>query len=174
MQTRSEQLQLLHDAPEDGHSFTCRGIFSVNYLLRHFLNSQGCSSAEDAHALYEATKTRWHENLPGLRKQKEAYTRTHFIDPLLVDLGWQFIPETDLPKGPKAERPDYCLFPTTEARQQAAAQSETVEILRHADTVLEAKKWQHPLDEASKTETPGWFPSQQIQSYLRHAKDPTG
>ncbi|MBI2929732.1 MAG: Eco57I restriction-modification methylase domain-containing protein [Verrucomicrobia bacterium] len=170
----NEQLQLLRDAPEEGHLFICRGIFSVNYLLRHFLDSEGCPSAEDVRALYDATKTRWHENLHGLRKQKEAYTRTHFLDPLLADLGWQFIPEADLPKGPKAERPDYCLFPTSEARQQAAAQSQTSAIFRHADTVLEAKKWQHPLDEASKTETPGWFPSQQIQSYLRHAKDANG
>lgn len=170
----NEQLQLLHDAPEEGHLFTCRGVFSVNYLLRHFLDSEGCPLAEDIRALYDATKTRWDDNLHGLRKQKEAYTRTHFIDPLLADLGWQFIPEADLPKGPKAERPDYCLFPTAEARQQAAAQSETADIFRHADTVLEAKKWQHSLDEASKTETPGWFPSQQIQSYLRHAKDSTG
>jgi hypothetical protein len=33
---------------------------------------------------------------------------------------------------------------------------------------------QHSLDEISHSETPGWFPSQQVQDYLRNAKDNTG
>jgi hypothetical protein len=39
---------------------------------------------------------------------------------------------------------------------------------------LEAKRVQHSLDEVSDKETPGWFPSQQVQDYLRNAKDKTG
>jgi len=124
--------------------------------------------------IYEVAKARWQDHLHGLRKQKEAYTRTAFLDPLLADLGWQFIPEAELPKGTTRKRPDYCLFTTVEGRQQGAAQNETVEVFRFADTALEAKKWQHPLDEVSKSETPGLFPSQQVQDYLRHAKDKTG
>ena len=128
----------------------------------------------EALPIYEAAKARWQDHLHGLRKQKEAYTRTAFLDPLLTELGWQFIPEAELPKGTTRKRPDYCLFTTVEARQQGAAQTETVEVFRFADTALEAKKWQHPLDEVSKSETPGLFPSQQVQDYLRHAKDKTG
>ncbi len=40
--------------------------------------------------------------------------------------------------------------------------------------VLEAKKVNHSLDEVSDNETPGWFPSQQVQDYLHKAKDKTG
>jgi len=174
MRERTEQLQLLHDAPGEEHPFSCYGIFSANYLTKHLRGAEGFPTPGDVLPVYETAKTRWNDNVQGLRRQKEAYTRSHFIDPLLADLGWQFIPETDLPKGPKAERPDYGLFPTPQGRQQAAAQFETAEIFRRAHTVLEAKKWQHSLDEVSKRETPGWFPSQQIQSYLRHAKDGTG
>jgi hypothetical protein len=174
MSSHAQQLLELRDAPDGEGAITCCGIFSVNYLQRHFAEAEGYPPAAEVSALYEAAKKRWEENIHGLRKQKEAYTRSAFLDPLLADLGWQFIPEADLPKGPKTERPDYCLFPNAEARQQAAAQTQTADIFRFADTVLEAKKWQHPLDEVSKTETPGWFPSQQIQSYLRHAKDTTG
>ncbi len=49
-----------------------------------------------------------------------------------------------------------------------------MDVFCFADTVLEAKKWQHPLDQLSKRERPALFPSQQIQDYLRHAKDATG
>ncbi|MEO8425547.1 MAG: Eco57I restriction-modification methylase domain-containing protein [Verrucomicrobiota bacterium] len=170
---RGEQLPLSLDESTTDTVAICRGVFSLPYIRGHFVASGDCPAQDEVRALYDATKTRWHDNLPGLRKQKEAYTRTAFLDPLLVDLGWQFIPEAELPKGPTRKRPDYCLFPTPEFRQ-AATQSDTVDVFRFADTALEAKKWQHPLDEVSDKETPGWFPSQQIQDYLRHAKDKTG
>lgn len=171
---RGEQLALgLGESTGETAAF-CRGVFSLPYLRDHFVRSENFPLADEVQSLYETTKSRWHENLPGLRKQKEAYTRTAFLDPFLSELGWQFIPETELPKGPTRKRPDYCLFPTAESRQQAAAQTDTTDVFRFADSALEAKKWQHPLDEVSDRETPGWFPSQQVQDYLRHAKDRTG
>ncbi|MCU0772344.1 MAG: Eco57I restriction-modification methylase domain-containing protein [Verrucomicrobia bacterium] len=171
---RGEQLPLGLDESIADAVATCRGVFSLPYLRSHFVASGNCPEPDEVRSLYETTKTRWRDNLPGLRKQKEAYTRTTFLDPLLSEMGWQFIPEAELPKGPTRKRPDYCLFPTAESRQQAATQSDTVDVFRFADTALEAKKWQHPLDEVSKSETPGLFPSQQVQDYLRHAKDKTG
>jgi hypothetical protein len=42
------------------------------------------------------------------------------------------------------------------------------------DLISEAKKVYHSLDEVSDRETPGWFPSQQIQDYLKWATDGTG
>ncbi len=73
----------------------------------------------------------------------------------------------------RGKRPDYCLLSTEEARQ-SAAQADDVEMFRLSSTVLEAKKALHNLDDASKTETPGWFPSQQIQDYLSSARDASG
>ena len=51
---------------------------------------------------------------------------------------------------------------------------ETVDVFREAATVLEAKKVEHSLDKVSERETPGLFPSQQVQDYLHKAKDGTG
>jgi hypothetical protein len=172
MRARTEQLQLISEASDASAALTCRGIFSLNYLARHF--AEHLPYSDEVRDVYEAAKTRWHENLAGLRRQKEAYTRTEFLDPLFKDLGWHFIPEAELPKGPTRKRPDYALFPTATNKQQAAIQNDTVDVFRFADSVAEAKKWQHPLDEVSEKETPGWFPSQQVQDYLRHAKDQTG
>lgn len=176
MALSAQQFLELRDAPPGASSFSCRGIFSLTYLTKHLRDAEvdNFPSLDETLPIYEAAKSRCQDHLHGLRKQKEAYTRTAFLDPLLTELGWQFIPEAELPKGTTRKRPDYCLFTSIEARQQAAAQNETVEVFRFADTALEAKKWHHPLDQVSKSETPGLFPSQQVQDYLRHAKDKTG
>src|SRR2546428_13441622 len=132
----SAQLSLAIQHDEQSVSVACRGIFSVNYLTKHFRDTdkENFPSTDDVRAIYEAVKARWQDHLPGLRKQKEAYTRTAFLDPLLADLGWQFIPEAELPKSTTRKPPDYCLFKTVEARQQGAAQHETAEVFRIADT----------------------------------------
>ena len=150
------------------------GLFSSNYLQRHFAQTADVPRATEIESLYAEVRGLWQEKLPGLIKQKEAYTRTAFLDPLLTALGWHFIPEANLPHGPTRKRPDYVLFPESDRVGQAAAASDATDIFRLGDTVLEAKRWQHPLDEASSSETPGWFPSEQIQDYLRHAKDGSG
>lgn len=169
------QLSLGIQQDERSTAFVCRGIFSTNYLKEHFARSESFPKTDEVRAIYERLKTRWNENYIGLCKRKEAYTRTEFLDPLLKEIGWEFIPEQDLPsKGATRKRPDYCLFLNNDTRQRAAQQSETADVLRDAASVLEAKKVNHSLDEVSKSETPGWFPSQQVQDYLRHAKDNTG
>lgn len=96
-----------------------------------------------------------------------------FLDPSLNDLGWHFIPETSLPDLATRKKPDYCLFADEETERSVAA-SDAQGIFRASSTVLEAKRVEHALDEVSKRETPGWFPSQQIQDYLRWATDATG
>ncbi|MBI4661432.1 MAG: hypothetical protein HY735_21630 [Verrucomicrobia bacterium] len=69
------------------------------------------------------------------------------------------------------------LFSSIYLRKLLPSQNETnspTEAFRFASTVLEAKRVDHPLDEVSKKETSGWFPSQQVQDYLHHAKDASG
>ncbi len=169
------QLLLGIQSTEHQATVVCRGIFSLNYLQQHFAKSEGFPTAEDARPVYEKLKARWIEEYAGLCKRQEAYTRTQFLNPLLTELGWTFIPEQDLPsKGHTRKVPDYCLFLDDQKRQRAAKESETADVFREAETVLEAKRVHHSLDEVSDNETPGWFPSQQVQHYLRFAKDKTG
>jgi hypothetical protein len=171
----NSQLSLGIQEIEQSAAFVCRGIFSANYLNQHFATSEGFPTLEEVRPAYERLRNRWREDYDGLRKRNEAYTRTQFLDGLLKEIGWAFIPEQDLPaKGRSRKHPDYCLFLDGEARQRAAKHSDTADVFREAATVLEAKRVQHSLDEVSDSETPGWFPSQQVQDYLRNAKDRTG
>jgi hypothetical protein len=153
-----------------------RSVFPESYLRRQLRNPRFLPSADEVRPLYGRLRTLWEENWVGLRRRKEAYTRSQFLDVLLRELGWRFIPEESLPATAPGlrKRPDYCLFADDAALQEAAAQQSTAEVFRRAATVLEAKKAGHPLDQVSTTETPGWFPSQQAMDYLRNSRDATG
>src|SRR6266516_53877 len=98
MALTSQQFLELRDAPAGANSFACRGIFSSSYLLKHFAEQPGYPTEIEAGSVYAEAKKLWEENVAGLRKQGEAYTRTHFLDPVLAALGWEFIPETKMPK----------------------------------------------------------------------------
>lgn len=175
MTARPSQLNLNIRTETEAAWMSCRGIFSLSYLRQHLANSAHFPSVQEAEPIYAKLKTRWQDNLPGLRRRKEAYTRTQFLDPTLREMGWYFIPEADLPvKTVTRKRPDYCLFEDEQAQQRAAKQDHALDVFRESAAVLEAKKVLHSLDKVSEVETPGWFPSQQIQDYLRHAKDATG
>lgn len=154
----------------------CRGVFSGIYLRRYLPTTPDFPTVAEVRPLYETVKARWLKHWLGMAKAKEAYTRSQFLDPLLKELGWHFVPEQDLPPGEGGlkKRPDYCLCRDEAAVTAAAEAGSPSAAFRHASTVLEAKKVHTALDEISKNETPGWFPSQQVQDYLHHAKDASG
>ena len=154
---------------EDAPVYICRGVFSQGYLAK----LADKSLADDA--CYRAVAELLESNRVGLVKGSEAYTRTHFIDKILSLLGWEFMTENALRGFNRAcKKPDYSLYPNREALDQAAAAPLDTDAVRLALTVLEAKRFRHPLDALSKKETPYLFPCQQIQEYLRLARDERG
>lgn len=86
---------------------TARGVFALPYLRRHLRELSHAPPGDVADSLYDFARAAWEKNHVGLAKGNEAYTRTHFLDPLLTKLDWHFIPEL---KQSKHERPDYWLF----------------------------------------------------------------
>lgn len=153
-----------------------RGLFTESYLRRQLRTSQHLATALESLPAYERLRDLWERNRVGLRRRKEAYTRSQFLDVVIRELGWHFIPEEALPAASPnlRKRPDYCLF-TSEAAQMAAATRDSADgVFSLAAAVLEAKKAGHPLDQVSTTETAGWFPSQQAMHYLQNAKDAAG
>src|SRR5437667_8362863 len=103
----SRQLGLISsDGPLNEGWWQCHGIFTRPYLWQQMVNNDSCPLPAEVEALYEDIRARWIDNLPGLRKRNEAYTRTRFLDPTLSDLGWYFIPETSLPEGNTRKKPD--------------------------------------------------------------------
>ncbi|MDD4018482.1 MAG: hypothetical protein PHV28_11120, partial [Kiritimatiellae bacterium] len=161
-----QEFQFVHEATP---VYTCRGVFSQGYLAKLAITQE-----EDS-ARYRTLAERVENNRAGLLKGSEAYTRIHFIDKVLALLGWEFLTENALRGFTGAcKKPDYSLYATREALEQAAAAPLDTDAVRLALTVLEAKRFNHPLDAVSKRETPHLFPCQQIQEYLRLARDERG
>ncbi len=130
---------------------------------------------EAASGMYDAAKALWFDHYEALWRQGERYTCSTFIEPALRLLRWELLPEKALPLGQfTKKRPDFCLYADADAFKTASITDDPWIVYGQAATVLEAKKVNHPLDRVSRKDTPGWFPSQQIQDYLRHAKDALG
>lgn len=154
----------------------CKGIFSTNYLKRYLQNSDLIPKPSECEELHNKLRARWLNNLAGLRNNNEAFTRTQFLDVVLVEIGWHFLPEQPMPIGKLRKRPDYCLLPDEATQQKAAEEKNIIDVFRRSTSVLEAKKAEYPLDqrEDKKLDILGTYPSQQIQQYLSAARDDRG
>ena len=151
-----------------------RGVFSAAYLARHLRSSKEFASEQEISEAYQQIYDLWQQHAIALARRNEAFTCATFIEPVLDLLGWRQIPQEAIPSGLRTRKtPDYCLF-TSDSNFTSASQADANTLLRFTATVLEAKKYLHPLDQISTRETPGWYPSQQIQDYLNRAKDSFG
>lgn len=173
-QQNKGQLSLALDGEDFSGPAETNGLLSLTYLLRHLKQSESFASTSETGGAYKLVCDLYHKHAAALRKQNEAFTCSMFIESILDSLGWYRIPQQSMPKSMGTRKcPDYCLI-VSEDSFRAASQGDALTLFQHSATVLEAKRWEHPLDRISAEETPGWFPSQQIQDYLNHAKDSTG
>ena len=150
-----------------------RGVFSLAYLSRHLAVAPEFASPDECAAIHREIGEIWQRHLTALRRQNEAFNCSTLLEPILDRLGWRRIPQQSIPNLETRKKPDYCLF-TSEQDFLAGAEADATTLFRLSATMLEAKSYDHPLDRISTRETPGWFPSQQVQDYLNHAKDPAG
>jgi len=173
--TNDLQMTLALPGEDGGEPIETRGLFSKTYLARHLRAAPLFASASESAAAYALICRLVREQGDALRRRPESFTRSALLDPVIDALGWRRLSEENMPGNlGTRKRPDYCLFSSDDAFAAASTSTDAVTLFRHSTTVLEAKKWLHPLDRISGKETPGLFPSQQIQDYLNHARDETG
>ena len=98
------------------------------------------------------------------RNINEAQTRTKLIAPIIDHLGWQNAHLSEISTG-VGDFPDYLLYKDTETCCKAEQLQNPAD---SALVLLEAKKWQLPLDRRSPTVG---TPSSQILRYLRNAEN---
>ena len=153
-----------------------RGVFSTTYLARHLRSAQEFASEHDVAQVFHEIAEIWRARVTALSRpnSNEAFTCSELLEPILDRLGWRRIPQQSMPGGFATRKvPDYCLF-TSERDFTSASEADANTLFWLSATVVEAKRYLHPLDRVSQRETPGWFPSQQIQDYLSYAKDAAG
>ncbi len=95
----------------------------------------------------------------------EAQTIDAVIVPILELLGWQHYIREQALQG-HHQTPDFLLFDSADAKAEASRIKGNSRY-RHGKAILEAKKWQRPLDKTAPSETFDYSaPSTQILTYL--------
>jgi hypothetical protein len=96
----------------------------------------------------------------------EADTEDRLVYPVTERLGWVRTVKTAIEKANR-QIPDAFLFLDTEDRRRADGEKNPVDRVKHANLLLEAKKWNVPFDRRVDRETP---PMSQLMAYLARAE----
>jgi hypothetical protein len=101
----------------------------------------------------------------------EATTERDLIEPVLRALGWRsLLPQQTTSGHGRRDVPDYLLFADPEAKAAAHAESREADRYLHGVAVLEAKRWQRPLDRGDLADAfDDGAPSTQMLRYLSRA-----
>lgn len=108
--------------------------------------------------------------VPATADWNEATTEAEVIEPILTALGWNdFLKQQTTSGKGRADVPDYLLFSNEEAKRTALSVRER-QRFRHGAAILEAKRWERPLDRADRADRfDPVTPSNQILRYLSRA-----
>ncbi len=164
----SKQIDL--PLPEYQNPWETKGIFSEHYIRTRLQGSKLWPQEEKVKSLWELSSNLWNKLHIALGRGNEELTKREFLEPILNKLGFACLPESGLPSG---GTPDYLLF-ADEATKESVLAEDKATRCSAAISLLEAKKVNHPLDAASKQETPGRFPHRQVRDYLQDAVDDSG
>ena len=165
--SRQEEIPLAEPAPP----WRAKGIFTDHIIKSKLPGSRLWPSIVVSEPIRAFCAEIWSRKSYALGKYlRESHTREELLNKVLSKLGFAYLPDTALPTRDKAKVPDYVLYPD-EATKTAVFESGFAQPFQTAIALLEAKKVNHPLDAASKHETKGRFPHQQVRDYLQYAGD---
>ena len=109
---------------------------------------------------------------PATLRPNEAVTISEVIEPLMRLLGWRDVlpQQTSSGKG-RMDVPDFLLFADAASKAQALMEEKEDRRYRYAHALLEAKRWQRPLDRGDAQDLlDPVAPSNQILRYLSRAE----
>ena len=157
-------------------------LFS-NYYLNERLTHRDDWALDEAEtrAAFEALRQQWRDfSANGTHaKLNESQTEQRWVRPVLEALGHRYAVQVALATPRQTRFPDYLLFIDDAARARAEYQSNQAPLteadLASALAVADAKRWDRPLDKATKVQGDdvdtqiSATPSVQIDFYIRHS-----
>lgn len=112
--------------------------------------------------------------LPTESLPNEATTEQDLIWPTLEQLGWShYLTQQNLTSKGRMDVPDGLLFINEAAKEQANTHADEWKRYGHGAAVIEAKRWNRPLDRRSSRRSEETAPSTQLIRYLRRIDDYT-
>jgi hypothetical protein len=127
-------------------------LFTRDYLLEAIVRSEQWKSLDDAK--FMALKQRLMKLVTAFSKNanpNEAQTERDLIYPVLDMLGWTDISvQPNLSTKGRKQIPDALLLPDEKAKAKAGAEPEQWKRFQYGLAIVEAKRWNRPLDRASR------------------------
>lgn len=140
-------------------------LFS-NYWLTHRLElePEWQEMIPRVERVLERLSALWSEQRSRVEKYgKEAPLEQAFIQPVLEALGWKIYYQAHI----QGRKPDYALFASDEAYDEALSHGHAAESFWEAASVVaDAKAWHVPLDKPSRVDGRKEYPPEQIEWYL--------
>lgn len=146
-------------------------LFTQDFLERGITETaawRACPAETVDH--FGRTLERLLRSVPATADWNEATTETELIEPVLAALGWgQYLKQQSTSHRGRTDVPDYLLFPDKDSKREALENPEDRRY-RYGLTILEAKRWERPLDRAERRDAfDPVTPSNQILRYLSRA-----
>lgn len=145
-------------------------LFGQDFLHRGIRETPPYEALSEAHFdAFRAALNSIYAPLSAESVINEAQTEQLVIEKVLVELGWgdDYLPQVNLSGKRREDVPDVLLFPDAAAKAAARSETRDDKRYRHGLAILEAKRWQRPLDrgDAAEAHDPG-APSSQMLRYL--------
>ena len=148
-------------------------LFSQDFLTRGILETPPHNALGDAaFASFKAALQAIFATFTARSNLNEAQTEALVINKVLLELGWgdDFMPQVNLSGKRREDVPDCLLFASNDKKAAALTETKDDRRYRHGLVILEAKRWQRPLDRGDSTEaTDPDAPSSQMLRYLSRA-----
>lgn len=153
------------------------GLFTHDFLLEGVTETEAWGALSPAAVDdLRAQALALFQHLTAQREPSEAVTEKDLIYPLLAAIGWSdlvFVQPNASAKG-RADVPDALLFGDAASLALAKREPEDFRRFQHGLSLVEAKRWDRPLDREGKgRKDAGGTPSSQMLRYLRRADDIT-
>lgn len=149
------------------------GLFTRDWLTEGIRETAAWRALEDSNVI--AVRTAIRELLDDLLRRRspvEAETEDKLVYPVLRLLGWEHISvQQRMDARGRSDVPDALLFPDAQA-DAAAAGLEPWQRFRHGSALVEAKRWNRPLDRVAQGDK--GVPAAQLMHYLSRADVITG
>ena len=143
-------------------------LFSDHYLKARVRHNAWWPGDDEARPIWEFCKALYEKRAVALRRyDNEMGVRQEFIDKILGKLGFAWSDNLRLPETQQELEPDYLLYASEEGKE-AVLDKDVTHRYRAAISILEAKKFGHPLSQISKSQQR--YPHRQIREYLDEAQ----
>src|SRR6185312_12955403 len=128
-------------------------LFTSDFLLEGIRETAGWGAAEAPFIDFRRRIVEIFAAAAQAGDLNEAQTEDDVIVPVLKALGWtDYTRQQTANRNGREDVPDFLLFPSDEAKRKAMAERRPDRRYRQGKLIVEAKRWNRPLDRGDATD----------------------